>query len=107
MAQPTRCPKCAYERKPTDTAPDYECPACGVIYSKYDPSIAERRSAEIELKRSELAAQEEAKKKREIEKAQAKFAREQAHTHHRLCDLHALQAIAGQFEQHGRLALGR
>lgn len=78
MAQPTRCPKCAYERKPTDTAPDYECPACGVIYSKYDPSIAERRSAEIELKRSELAAQEEAKKKREIEKAQAKFAREQA-----------------------------
>lgn len=28
------CPKCAYVRQPTDTAPDYECPKCGVIYSK-------------------------------------------------------------------------
>jgi len=29
------CPKCRYERKRTDTAPDYECPKCGVIYDKY------------------------------------------------------------------------
>lgn len=28
------CPKCAYERKATDTAPDYECPKCGVVYAK-------------------------------------------------------------------------
>ncbi len=28
------CPKCGYTRKPTDTAPDYECPKCGVIYAK-------------------------------------------------------------------------
>lgn len=28
------CPKCAYERRPTDTAPDWECPACGVVYAK-------------------------------------------------------------------------
>ncbi len=31
----TTCPKCRYTRKPTDTAPDYQCPACGVIYHKY------------------------------------------------------------------------
>lgn len=29
------CPKCRYERKRTDTAPDYECPKCGIIYDKY------------------------------------------------------------------------
>lgn len=28
------CPKCNYTRQPTDTAPDYECPKCGVIYAK-------------------------------------------------------------------------
>jgi hypothetical protein len=29
------CPKCRYVRQPTDTAPDYECPQCGVIYHKF------------------------------------------------------------------------
>src|SRR5689334_17871911 len=29
------CPKCGYERKPSDTAPDWECPRCGVAYAKY------------------------------------------------------------------------
>ncbi len=28
------CPKCSYSRKPTDTAPATECPACGVIFEK-------------------------------------------------------------------------
>lgn len=28
------CPKCGYIRKPGDTAPDYECPRCGVVYAK-------------------------------------------------------------------------
>lgn len=28
------CPKCAYLRRPTDTAPDWQCPACGVAYAK-------------------------------------------------------------------------
>jgi predicted nucleic-acid-binding Zn-ribbon protein len=28
------CPKCGYTRQPTDHAPDYECPKCGVIYAK-------------------------------------------------------------------------
>ena len=30
-----KCPKCAYERKPTDSVPDYECPGCGIVYAKY------------------------------------------------------------------------
>jgi hypothetical protein len=29
-----RCVKCGYERQPTDIAPDYECPKCGVVYAK-------------------------------------------------------------------------
>lgn len=36
MNQPTVCPKCSYVRKPTDTAPDYACPSCGIVYAKYD-----------------------------------------------------------------------
>lgn len=28
------CPKCGYTRRPEDTAPNYECPACGVVYAK-------------------------------------------------------------------------
>ena len=32
----TTCPKCSYTRKPTDTAPTYECPSCGIIYAKFD-----------------------------------------------------------------------
>jgi uncharacterized protein YbjQ (UPF0145 family) len=32
----TTCPKCSYTRKPTDTAHDYECPSCGIIYAKFD-----------------------------------------------------------------------
>lgn len=29
------CPKCGYKRKDSDIAPPYECPECGIIYSKY------------------------------------------------------------------------
>lgn len=28
------CPKCHYTRHPSDTAPEYECPKCGVVYAK-------------------------------------------------------------------------
>jgi glutaredoxin len=31
---PKRCPKCRYERQTTDTAPDWQCPSCGIAYSK-------------------------------------------------------------------------
>ena len=33
-----KCPKCAYERKPTDQTPHYECPGCGIVYAKYKPT---------------------------------------------------------------------
>jgi len=29
-----KCPKCGYLRQPSDTAPDWQCPACGVVYAK-------------------------------------------------------------------------
>jgi hypothetical protein len=29
------CPKCGYLRQPSDSAPEFECPKCGVIYAKY------------------------------------------------------------------------
>lgn len=28
------CPKCNYSRQPTDTAPETECPSCGVVFEK-------------------------------------------------------------------------
>ena len=31
----TICQKCGYERKPSDSTPNYECPSCGIIYTKY------------------------------------------------------------------------
>jgi len=38
----TTCPKCNYQRQPIDTAPDYECPKCGVVYAKVvKPSLRE------------------------------------------------------------------
>ena len=36
------CPKCSYLRQPTDHAPDYECPKCGIIYAKFDKAAHER-----------------------------------------------------------------
>lgn len=32
---PMQCPKCAYERTASDSAPVYECPKCGIVYAKY------------------------------------------------------------------------
>ncbi|MES2105008.1 MAG: glutaredoxin family protein [Pseudomonadota bacterium] len=31
---PQICPKCSYIRKTTDNCPDWQCPSCGVAYSK-------------------------------------------------------------------------
>lgn len=30
----TKCPKCNYQRKPTDSAPAWQCPSCQVVYTK-------------------------------------------------------------------------
>ena len=40
------CVKCGYVRLPSDTAPDYECPKCGVIYAKAEAAIAAKKLAE-------------------------------------------------------------
>lgn len=37
---PKRCPRCRYERQPTNTAPDWQCPSCGVAYAKAEGSAA-------------------------------------------------------------------
>ncbi|MCK9606640.1 MAG: DUF3592 domain-containing protein [Methylomonas sp.] len=37
---PTTCPKCDYTRQKSDYAPDYECPACGIVYRKYLNKLA-------------------------------------------------------------------
>jgi glutaredoxin len=36
---PKRCPRCRYERRPGDTAPDWQCPACGVAYVKAEADV--------------------------------------------------------------------
>lgn len=52
----TVCKKCGYERKPTDTAPDYECPKCGAIYAKVDAFL--RRQAEEQQERARKTAEQ-------------------------------------------------
>jgi glutaredoxin len=34
------CPKCSYRRKPADTAPDWQCPSCGIAYAKFQGAQA-------------------------------------------------------------------
>jgi glutaredoxin len=43
---PKRCPRCRYERQETDTAPEWQCPSCGVAYSKAEgPTAAAKDEA--------------------------------------------------------------
>jgi len=44
-ATPKRCPKCRYERQPTDAAPDWQCPSCGVAYSKVETVSSQTQTA--------------------------------------------------------------
>jgi len=30
-----KCPKCGYERKENEIAPEWECPKCGIVYNKF------------------------------------------------------------------------
>ena len=41
MAQTITCPKCAYARGANDHAPAWQCPKCGIAYSKYNRFDAE------------------------------------------------------------------
>ena len=42
-----KCLKCGYARKPSDIAPDYECPKCGAIYDKVDNMINKKTSDSV------------------------------------------------------------
>lgn len=65
----TTCPKCGHVRQPGDASPDYECPACGVIYEKYAQHMASKAAREAEEQRARLAA------KREADRADAEAAK--------------------------------
>lgn len=43
------CPKCGHVRLTEDTAPDYECPRCGVVYAKYLAELHKRAAATQDL----------------------------------------------------------
>lgn len=49
------CPKCSYIRQATDTAPDYECPKCGIIYAKYNPEREKEKAAIAERVQAQRA----------------------------------------------------
>lgn len=36
----TTCPKCSYTRKAAETAPDWQCPSCGIAYEKFKAEAA-------------------------------------------------------------------
>jgi len=40
------CPKCAYARQAADTAPDWQCPSCGIAYAKASADLATARREE-------------------------------------------------------------
>jgi uncharacterized membrane protein/predicted RNA-binding Zn-ribbon protein involved in translation (DUF1610 family) len=50
--EPKSCVKCGYVRQPADSAPDYECPRCGVVYAKAEAARrAQERARDIEARR--------------------------------------------------------
>ena len=42
---PKRCPRCRYERQSTDTAPEWQCPSCGIAYSKAESAPSRCKAA--------------------------------------------------------------
>lgn len=50
------CCKCGYTRNDDDTAPDYECPKCGVIYLKAEAAIAQKNKVTAEKEAKEKIA---------------------------------------------------
>jgi hypothetical protein len=50
------CIKCGYGRRDSDTAPDYACPHCGVVYAKAEAAHARQQA----LAAARAAAQAEA-----------------------------------------------
>jgi glutaredoxin len=44
------CPKCNYIRKSTDQAPDWQCPACQVVYAKARQPLEQAPSVHLQIK---------------------------------------------------------
>ncbi|MBM9521292.1 hypothetical protein JWG39_15850 [Desulforhopalus vacuolatus] len=105
------CKKCGYERQPTDTAPDYECPKCGAIYAKVEAHL--KKQAEEQLSKKEIEEKKEhekilqlkKEKEKQMKKAQAKADRERivtkTYTGSQVRATSAFQADAGKMAEQG------
>lgn len=77
------CPKCGYTRNETDTAPEYECPRCGVVYAK---RLAAQRNAAAELAAKKAREDEDRKPaQQELTKVEAPAVRHAGLGHCRTC----------------------
>ncbi len=59
-----KCPKCGYERRPSDDAPEWQCPSCKVAYAKVKlpttaPAVAPVQQAPIDPPDSSAPPDEE------------------------------------------------
>jgi len=57
-----KCPKCGHEREPDTEVPDYECPACGIIYAKFlqantTPSVKKVRRSQAPAEEPEASSE--------------------------------------------------
>jgi ribosomal protein L37AE/L43A len=68
--QDKQCPKCNYVRKPSDTAPDWQCPCCHVAYNKvtaeYREQLQHQQYDHIEKLRKELQARKKRRQRMEF-----------------------------------------
>lgn len=42
-----RCPSCGYERKLDEIAPEWQCPACQVVYAKVSQNNVDQRTSQV------------------------------------------------------------
>lgn len=52
----TKCPKCNYQRKPTDVAPAWQCPSCQVVYAKAAQAAANYGTTQVPFSSSKIGA---------------------------------------------------
>ena len=52
---PTVCPKCGHVRNAVERAPEWQCPACGIAYKKYQAYLEQARRLVTPLSASEAA----------------------------------------------------
>jgi len=43
------CPKCSYARQPSDSAPAWQCPSCGIAYAKYAQYLQQAKTGAKQL----------------------------------------------------------